>query len=153
MTSDRIGMMAPVGMGMGMPSTQMGPGMMPGMTGLMVPRCTMKMEKISGGMKCVCTFSDKTAAAMMQQLCMMNPNGMMGCCMMMNGMCVCQCCISMGMCKVEMSEMGCIMTCTSGDASSAKMIGACCDCMNSMMMPGCTCYMTMNYMPVCCCVC
>ena len=143
-----------------MPGMMM-PGMMPGMGasmgsmpgGMMVPRCEMTMEKIQGGMRCTCVCSDKTAAAMLQQLCMMNPNGMLGCCMMMNGMCISQCCMPMGMCQVQMTDTGCVMTCTSGDQSASKMISASCDCMTNMMMPGCTCYMTMNGMPVCCCVC
>jgi hypothetical protein len=45
------------------------------------------------------------------------------------------------------------MTCTSGDAMARRMITACCDCMSAMMMPGCTIYMMMNGMPMCCCVC
>src|SRR4051812_43567353 len=97
MMNERMGTMMPSimcgGMGNMMPAMS---GMMPamsgmmmptmpqqgtmGMNGMMVPRCTMKMEKIAGGMKCTCTCDDKTAAAMMQQLCMMNANGMMGMC-------------------------------------------------------------------------
>jgi hypothetical protein len=162
MTSDR-------GMTMGMGTMNMG-GMMPSMMqgnmmsgmqmpsmgmmpSMMVPRCTMKMEKMSNGMRCTCTCDDKTSAAMLQNLCMMMANGMMGCCIMMNGQMVCCCNMTMGMCKVEMTDMGCVMTCTSGDAMCAKMIGCMCDCMMNMMMPGCTCYMMMNGMPMCCMAC
>lgn len=151
MTTERMGMMG-MPMGMQMPMNAM-PAMMSGANGMMLPRCTMKMEKMAGGMKCTMMCEDKTAATMMQQLCMMNANGMMGMCCMMNGMMCCQCMMPMGTCKMEMMEMGCMMTCTSGDAMAGKMIQACCDCMTSMMMPGCTIYMMMNGMPMCCCVC
>jgi len=127
--------------------------MMPNMMSamMMAPRCTMKMEKMTGGMKVTCMCDDKTSAEMMKNLCMMMQGGMMSCCTMMNGMMCCCCNIGMmGMCKVDMTDMGCVMTCTSGDASCMKMIQACCDCMMAMMMPGNTCCMMMNGMPVGC---
>jgi hypothetical protein len=161
MTSDR-GMMGMPAMGMmpamlGMPMNGMMPGassMNSAMNGMMMPRCMMKMEKCPGGMKCTMTCADKTAAEMMKNLCMMMQGGMVSMCCMMNGMPVCMCNMGMmGMCKMEMMDMGCMMTCTSGDPNCMKMIQACCDCMSAMMMPGCTCCMMMNGMPVCCCVC
>jgi hypothetical protein len=139
-----------LGTSMSMPSGQMG---MPMSGGMMVPQCMMKMEKCTGGMKITCTCEDATAAAMMQNLCKMMMGGMCGCCVMMNGMMVCNCNLMMGMCKMQMTEMGMTMTCTSGDATCAKMIQACCDCMMEMMMPGATACLTMNGMPMCCCVC
>ena len=59
MTNDRMGMMNPLMMGMnmgGMMPAGMSMSSMPamgsmGMNGMMVPRCTMKMEKCTGGMK------------------------------------------------------------------------------------------------------
>src|SRR5579883_1183608 len=110
-----------MGMGMGMP------GSMPaGMNMMMVPRCTMKMEKCDGGMKIVCTSDDKMAAGMMQNLCTMLAGGMCSCCMMMNGMMVCCCNMMMGMCKCEMMDDGVCITCTSGDKDCCAMIQACC---------------------------
>jgi hypothetical protein len=111
------------------------------------------MEKVSGGMKMTCVCDDTMACTTVQSLCSMLAGGMCGCCMMMNGMMVCGCNMMMAMCRCEMTEKGCTMTCTSGDATAAKMIGCMCDCMTSMMMPGCTCYMMMNGMPMCCMVC
>ena len=70
---------------------------------------------------------------------------------MMNGMMVCCCNLTMGMCKCEMTEDGLRITCTSGDKACCDMIQACCDCMTAMMKAGCTCCMMMNDMPVCCC--
>lgn len=168
-TNDRGMMMS--GMGstgmMGMPNMGMGgmgamgmagmSNMMPAssqMGGMMIPRCTMKMEKMSGGMKCTMMCDDKTAAEMMKSLCTMMQGGMVSMCCMMNGMTVCTCNMGMmGMCKIDMMDMGCTMTCTSGDAMCMKMIQSCCDCMMNMMMPGCTCCMMMNGMAVCCCIC
>ena len=160
MTNERMSNMGITGMAggmMGMPMMGRMPMMMPessNMPGMMMPRCSIKMEKCAGGMKMTCTCDDKTAAMMMQNLCNMMAGGMVSCCMMMNGMCCCCCNMGMmGMCKMEMTEMGCMMTCTSGDKSCEKMIQACCDCINMMTMPGMTCCMMMNSMPVCCCVC
>lgn len=141
-----MGGMGMMGGMMNMPTMM---GSMPAM--MMAPRCTIKMEKCPGGMMMTCTFDDKTGAAMMANLMGMMQNGMCSCCMMMNGMCMCCCNMGMmGMCKVEMMEMGCKVTCTSGDKNSEKMIQACCDCMAAMMMPGMTCCMMMNGMPMCC---
>ena len=156
MTSDRMMGMMP----MSMPGMMMNPmaGMqmpmgMGAMNGMMIPRCTMKMEKCPGGMKMMCVCDDATAAAMMQNMCKMMSGGMMSCCCMMNGQMVCMCNMSMGTCKCEMMDMGVMMTCTSGDKMAEKMIQACCDCMMGMMMPGCMMMMCMNGMPMCCCMC
>src|SRR5262249_23677661 len=131
--------------GMAMPSPAAGPSY------TMVPRCTMKMEKCPGGMKITCTCDDQTAAGMLQNLCKSLQGAMCGCCCTMNGMMVCSCNFTMGMCKCEMTKNGVSMTCTSGDQKCCDMIQACCDCMNTMMQSGCTCCMMMNNMPVCCC--
>lgn len=148
------GMTMPMGMAMpGMMGAMAGMSPAATMPGMMVPRCTIEMKKTADGMKCECTCEDKTAAAMLQNLCTMMANGMCGCCVMMNGMQVCQCQLAMGNCKCEMTDMGCMITCTSGDKMAAKMIQTCCDCMTEMMMPGCTCYMTLNNMPICCMIC
>jgi hypothetical protein len=143
-------------MGMGMPGMGTGAGAMPGMAGqmmpnmMMMPRCTMKMEKCQGGMKITCTCDDPTAASMMQNLCSMMQGGMCSCCCMMNGMMVCCCNMTMGMCKWDMTAKGCTVTCTSGDPKCMAMIQACCDCLSTMMKDGCTCCLMMNGVPVCC---
>jgi hypothetical protein len=144
--------------GMGMPG--MGAGMgAPGLTGagmdvrpnwMMVPRCTFKFEKVSGGMKMTCTCDDQTATGMVQNLCSMLAGGMCSCCMMMNGMMCCCCNLTMGICKCEMTPKGCTVTCTSGDSKCAEMIQACCDCLSTMVKDGCTCCLMMNNTPVCC---
>jgi hypothetical protein len=121
-----------------------------GLNMMMVPRCTLKMEKCTGGMKITCTSDDKVAAGMLQNLCTMMAGGMVSCGLMMNGMMACCCNLMMGLCKCEMTEHGCTMTCTSGDKDCAAMIQACCDCCNALMKAGCTCCVMMNNMPVCC---
>jgi hypothetical protein len=69
---------------------------------------------------------------------------------MMNGMVVCTCNLTMGMCQCEMTKDGVKITCTSGDPKCCEMIQACCECMACMMKDGCTCCILMNNMPVCC---
>src|SRR6185369_11975128 len=91
---------------------------------MMVPRCTMKFEKCTGGIKIMCTSEDKMAAATMQNLCASMAGAMCGCCCMMNGMMVCCCNLVMGMCKCEMTKDGVCFTCTSGDKACCKMIQA-----------------------------
>ena len=154
---ERTGMGMP-GMGMpGMGSPTMGTGMMgsvgtmpAGMNMLMVPRCTMKMEKCTGGMKITCSCDDKMACGMVQNLCKMLAGGMCSCCVMMNGMMVCCCNLTMGMCKCDMTKDGVCITCTSGDPKCGEMIQACCECMGCMLENGCTCCVMMNGTPICC---
>ena len=116
----------------------------------MVPRCTFKMEKCTGGMKITCTCDDQMACSMMQNLCTMLAGGMCSCCMMMNGMVVCTCNLTMGMCKCEMTDTGVSSPAPAATSPCCDMIQACCDCMTTMLKAGCTCCMLMNNTPVCC---
>jgi hypothetical protein len=127
------------------------PGAMPSMNYLMVPRCTITMEKGTGGMKITCACEDKMSAGMLQNLCSALAGTMCSCCCMMNGMMVCCCNLMMGMCKCERTKDGVCLTCTSGDKECAAMIQACCESMTAMMHSGCTCCIMMNNMPICCC--
>ncbi len=148
MMMDRASM---TGMGTAGMSTPMGAtGAMPTANWMMVPRCTIKMEKCTGGMKMTCTCDDAMACSMMQNLCTMLAGGMCSCCMMMNGMMVCCCNLTMGMCKCETTSKGVSITCTSGDAKCGEMIQACCDCLSTMLKDGCTCCLMMNNNPICC---
>jgi hypothetical protein len=117
----------------------------------MVPRCKIKMEKCTGGMRMVCTCDDATAAGMLQNLCMTLAGGMCSCCCMMNGMMLCGCNLVMGMCQTDMTKNGVTLTCVSGDPKCCEMIQSCGECMTAMMKSGCTCCIMMNNMPVCCC--
>jgi len=132
------------GMGTQMPAA-------PAMNVMMVPRCKMKMEKCTGGMKIMCSCEDKMAASMLQDLCAAMPGAMCSCCCMMNGMMLCCCNLAMGVCKCEATKDGVCITCTTGDKNCCSMIQACCDTMSMMMGCGCSCHIMMNNMPVCCC--
>ena len=136
-----------------MPGMTMNPPMMPAptpMNMMVIPRCTMNMEKCDGGMKMICVCEDAMSANMLQNLCAMLSGSMVSCCMMMNGMMMMNCNMTMGMCRCENTKDGITMTCTSGDAACSKMIQACCDAMMAMMESGCTCCLCMNNTPVCC---
>src|SRR5947209_18622708 len=88
MMMERTGMAGMGATGMGAGAMGAPTGMSGGMNMMMVPRCTMKMEKCDGGMKVTCTSDDKMSAGMMQNLCTMLAGGMCSCCMMRNGMMV-----------------------------------------------------------------
>ncbi len=147
MMMDRSAMTGMGTMPMGTTAAPMAPNM------VMVPRCTMKMEKCAGGMKLTCACDDPAACTMMQNLCAMMAGGMCSMCCTMNGMVVCNCNMTMAMCKVEMTADGCCVTCTSGDKMCCDMIQACCDCMMMCMKSGCACCLMMGGTPVCCCMC
>jgi hypothetical protein len=117
---------------------------------MMVPRCTVRMEKCTGGMKITCHCDDKMACSMVQNLCTALSTGLCSCCVMMNGMMVSCCNLTMGMCRCEVTDSGVCITCTSGDSQCCQMIQACCECMCTMMEAGCTCCVMMNNTPVCC---
>jgi hypothetical protein len=136
--------MMPTGMtmpGMGTPTT-MGP--------MMVPRCTIKLEKCTGGMKMSCSCDDSMAAKTLQELCRTMAGTMCSCCCTMNGMMMCCCNLTMGICKCENTKDGVTISCVSGDKDCCAMIQACCDCLAAMTKSGCTCYVMMNNMPICC---
>ena len=141
--------------GMGVPglsaSTMMPPlGVSPSSGYLMVPRCTMKFEKCSGGMKLLCSCDDAMACSTLQNLATMLQGGMCSCCMMLNGMMVCCCNLTLGLCKCETTDKGVCLTYTSGDSKCCEMIQACCDCLSCMANDGCTCVLLMNNTPVAC---
>jgi hypothetical protein len=117
---------------------------------LMVPRCQLKFEKCQGGLKIHCTCDDKMACSMMHNLCTMLAGGMCSCCCTMNGMLVCTCNLTMGLCRCEMTDSGVLITCTSGDSKCAEMIQACCDCLSTMLNAGGTCCVLMNNTPIGC---
>ena len=133
-------------MGMNMPMT-MG---MPQSNMMMVPRCKLKFEKCEGGFKIHCVCEDEMSCSVMQNMCRMLCDGMCSTYCMCNGMCVCQCNMTMGMCKTEYTKDGCCITCTSGDKACCDMLQACCDAMMACCKSGCCCYVCFNGTPVCC---
>ena len=119
-------------------------------TGMMVPRCTMKMEKTADGCKIVCECDNDMACSTLQSLCKAMADQMCGCCVMMNGLCVCTCNFAMAMCKVEYTKKGVTVVCRSGDKDCCAMIQSCCECMSAMLKSGCSCYLCFGGTPVCC---
>jgi hypothetical protein len=81
---------------------------------LMVPRCTFKVEKCTGGFKVNCNCEDKAACNMLQQLCTMMAGGVCTCCVNYNGINVCTYNFTLGYCRCEVTDTGCCYTCTSG---------------------------------------
>lgn len=128
------------------------PSMMPGATAgmCMVTRCTIKVEKCTGGMKIHCKCDDEMSTAMLQSMCKMMAGGMCSCCCMMNGMVMCQCNLCMCKCECTNTKQGVCFSCTSGDKACCDMCQACCDCMEHCMQAGCMCCVCLNGMPVCC---
>jgi hypothetical protein len=145
MDAGMMGMPGMGGMAMSSPMAMPSGGM-----GMMVPRCTIRMETSSGGMRMMCMGMDEMSTRMMQNLMGMMGSGMMSCAMMMNGMMVMRCNMTMGMCRTEMTDEGMVISYTSGDPGMMAMIQACCNCMAMMMQQGCSCCVMMNNMPVCC---
>ncbi len=141
--------------GVGYPGV--GTGTVPGATGvptagnwLMVPRCTYRVEKCTGGLKITCSCDDQVACGMVQNLCAMLAGGLCTCCVQYNGMTVLTCNLTQGLCRCEPTQDGVCVTCTTGDTACGQMLQSFCDCLNSMLEAGCTCCVMMNGTPVCC---
>jgi hypothetical protein len=150
MMMDRTGMGVQGVSGVPTPGVGVGGVSPAGANWLMVPRCTYKFEKCQGGMKVTCVCDDPTSRSMLQNLCSALLGGMCSFTCTLNGMTVCCCNLTMGMCKCELTETGCCVTCTSGDSKCCEMIQSCCDCLCCMCNAGCTCCLMMNNTPVCC---
>jgi len=115
-----------------------------------VPRCTFKFEKCTGGYKVWCYFEDKLASSMVQNLCSMLAGGLCSFCCYWNGAPVYFCHYTFATCKYEFTDSGCCFTFTSGDPQWAKIIQSCCECCHECYETGCTCCFFMNSTPVCC---
>jgi hypothetical protein len=116
----------------------------------MVPRCEIKAEKCTGGLKLHCHCEDDVATGTLQNLCKMLAGSMCSCCCTLNGICLCQCNLACGICTCESTEDGCCITCVSGDKACAKMLQACCDAISCCIEQGCCCYICFGNTPICC---
>jgi hypothetical protein len=152
MMMERTGMGLPgLGVpGLGTPSVGTPTGLTPSSNYLMVPRCTLKLEKCQGGLKITCSCEDKMACSMLQNLSTMLQGGLCSCSVQLNGMTVCHCNLTMGLCRTELTDKGLCLTCTSGDSKCCEMLQACCDCLSCMVNAGCTCCVLLNNTPVAC---
>lgn len=120
---------------------------------LVVPRCEITVEKITGGCKILCKCPDDVACGTLQNLCNMLASGLCSTCCTFNGIPCCQfnwCC---GICKCEPTADGVCITCVSGDKTCCETIQSCCDCLAACLKAGCCCYVSFNNTPVCCGVC
>jgi hypothetical protein len=117
---------------------------------MMVPRCTFRFEKMSGGIRVSCSCEDATACAMMQNLFTMLAGGLCSLCCMMNGIVILTCNLTMGMTRSEMTAKGATLTCTSGDRACCEMIHACNDALVTCLKSGCVGCIMLNGTPVCC---
>lgn len=118
---------------------------------VMVPRCTMKVEKCTNGVKIHCICEDATSSTMLQNLCTMLAGGICSFYCTSNGIVVCNFNLTIGTCKVEKTREGCCITCTSGDKACCELIQACCDCLCACLANGCACCVVLGGTPVCCC--
>jgi hypothetical protein len=119
---------------------------------LMLPRCTLKVEKQKDGCKILCSCEDQVATYMLQNLCRMLEGGVCGFTCQLNGQNCCTCSLSCGHCSIELTKEGCSITCTSGDQKCCELIQKCCDCLKCCLDCGCTCCITINNTPICCCI-
>ena len=99
------------------------PAMMPSVPNMMmVPRCTVRMEKCTTGVKIHCVCTEAVAVSMVQNLCSMQASQMVGCYVTMNGQTVCSvnfcCCV----CTVEKTVDGVCIHCTTGDATCCQVV-------------------------------
>ena len=115
-----------------------------------LPRCELKFEKCAGGFKINCCCPDDVSCATLQNLCKMLCEGTCSCCCTCNGIQVCQCSLTCGICKCDFTADGCCITCTSGDKACCDMLQACCDCLSCCCENGCCCYVCFGNTPVCC---
>jgi hypothetical protein len=117
---------------------------------LMVPRCTYKFEKCQGGFKVTCVCDDPMARSVLHSLCTQLQSGLYSCSCTLNGITVCHYNLTMGLCKCDVTEQGCTITCTSGDQKCGEMIQCCCDSLACLCNNGCVCCVLMNNNPICC---
>jgi len=115
-----------------------------------LPRCTVKAEKVQGGLKLWCKCDDEVAKGTVQNLCKMLADGLCSCVCTLNGISVCQFNFTCGICKCEYTKDGVCINCTSGDKHCADLLQACCDCISKCLDTGCCCYVSFNNNPVCC---
>ncbi len=115
-----------------------------------VPRCTIKAEKCQGGLKIRCSCDDEVSCATLQNLCKMLADGTCSCCCTLNGISVCQCNLTLGICTCEYTKDGVCITCKSGDKACCEIIQSCCDCLSKCLESGCCCYVSFHNTPVCC---
>jgi hypothetical protein len=110
----------------------------------------MKIEKCTGGFKIHCHCEDEVATHTLHHLCNALSGGLCSCCCTLNGLTVCQCNLTCGICKCETTKDGCTITCTSGDKACCAILQSCCATLQCCLEQGCCCYVCFNNTPCCC---
>jgi hypothetical protein len=126
------------------------PGLTPGASYCVVPRCEIKVEKCTGGFKLHCSCEDDIACGTLQNLCKMLAGGLCSCCCTLNGIAICQCNLACGICKCEYTADGCCISCTRGDKACCEILQSCCETIAACLKQGCCCYICFGSTPVCC---
>jgi hypothetical protein len=115
-----------------------------------LPRCNVEFEKCTGGFKIRCRCEDEVACGTLQNLCRMLSDGLCSCSCCQNGICIFQCNLAFGNCKVEYTKDGCCISCISGDKAFSAILQSCCEALSTCGESGCCCYISFNNTPVCC---
>jgi hypothetical protein len=144
---ERAGLAAP---GISAPQALGHPGTAPAANWCVVPRCEIKVEKCTGGFKLHCSCEDDIACGTLQNLCKMLAGSTCSCCCTLNGITVCQCHLTCGICTCEYTSDGCCITCISGDKACSQILQGCCECLAACIKQGCCCYVCFGNTPVCC---
>jgi len=109
-----------------------------------LPRCEIRFEKCSGGIKIHCDCEDEVACGALQNLCRMMCDGLCTCTCTCNGMPICQVNLTMGICSCEYTTQGVCIRCLSGDERCCAMLQACCDALQNCCQAGCYCFVSFN---------
>ena len=115
-----------------------------------LPRCTFKCEKTKDGFKLWCKCDDDVACGTLQNLCKMLCDQTCSVSCTLNGIQVCQCNLTCGVCKCEYTKDGVCISCHSGDKTCCEVVQGCCECLASCLKAGCCCYVSFGGTPVCC---
>lgn len=126
------------------------PSVAPTVNSVLVPRCTIKVERCKDGAKLHCCCDDELACATLQNLCKSLCDGLCSVACTQNGICLCQCNFALCRCTCECTADGVCITCCSGDAKCCAQIQACCDCIAKCLEAGCNCCVCFSGTPVCC---
>lgn len=118
-----------------------------------VPRCELRLEKCKEGVKLHCCCEDEISCATLQNLCRSLAGGTCSVRCHWNGVCLCDCKLACGNCKIEFTEDGCCISCCTGDQACCEMLQACCEAIACCQKNGCCTYVCLNDTPICCCIC
>lgn len=121
-----------------------------GVNTLLVPQCNIKAEKQPNGLKLQCTCTDEVFVSQVQNLCRTVSQGLVSCCLTLNGLPVLTCNLTMGVCVGKPSQQGICITCGTEDPNFSQIIQQCGESIQTLLECGCNCFISINNQPVCC---